>query len=501
MKIIAMYLPQFHRVPENDEWWGEGFTDWTAVKLAEPLFEGHKQPRVPLGDNYYDLADKTAMQHQAELMHEYGIDGLCFYHYYFENGRMILETPLENLLQWKDIDMPYCICWANESWIRSWSKIKNANNWADKFEQNMSRTGDEYLVKQEYGDEAAWTEHFNYLLQFFRDERYIKIDGKPIIWIYRTNIVDCFEDMIRLWNQLAIREGFEGLYCVGSFCDNYTSGLLDGIVEHEPVSSFFSLKNKSDKKEDEPYILDYDDVWRKILGKYKGRKTIYEGFVGFDDTPRRGLNGTCVANMNVDKFEDYLSQLLAKAEVSGSEVVFLNAWNEWAEGMYLEPDVDAKYTYLQAISSAKESFSKYTDKYKELLPLQEESYKLDLYMNFYENWMNITDFGVRFEKWLGKKGINSISIYGIGRMGRNLINIANKQGIKIDYLIDNNCVDDFDGIKVYSSASKLPETEIIIVTAFYFYKEISNALRSDNISVISLEKIIGDMEKEVLYDR
>lgn len=127
MRVIAMYLPQFHRVKENDIWWGEGFTEWTSVRSAERLFPGHEQPHVPLHGNYYDLLQPETMRWQAELMKRFGVDGMCFYHYYFKDGRKILEKPAENLLQWKDIDMPFCFSWANESWVRSWSRLSKVS--------------------------------------------------------------------------------------------------------------------------------------------------------------------------------------------------------------------------------------------------------------------------------------------------------------------------------------------------------------------------------------
>lgn len=138
-KAIAMYLPQFHNVKENNMWWGEGFTDWRAMECAKPLFDGHKQPKCPLNNYKYDLMDKKTMQWQADLMHKYHVYGLCFYHYWFKEGKKILEKPAENLLKWKDIDMPFCFCWANESWVRSWSKLNNQNVWASQFETNYKR--------------------------------------------------------------------------------------------------------------------------------------------------------------------------------------------------------------------------------------------------------------------------------------------------------------------------------------------------------------------------
>ena len=166
-----MYLPQFHEVEENNEWWGNGYTEWTAVKKATPLFHGHKQPKAPFNDNYYNLLDKQTMITQAKLAEEYGIDGFCFYHYYFKNGRKILEKPAENLLKWKDINMPYCFCWANETWARTWSNISGANAWGSKFENKKQKAGSGILLEQRYGQEKEWEEHLEYLIPFFKDEK------------------------------------------------------------------------------------------------------------------------------------------------------------------------------------------------------------------------------------------------------------------------------------------------------------------------------------------
>ena len=174
MKTIAMFLPQFHRVKENDEWWGEGYTDWMAVKNAQKLFDEHYQPREPLQENYYDLLDKKTFEWQAGLMHKYDIDGLCFYHYYFKDGKKILEKPAENLLQWKDVDMPFCFCWDNTPWARTWSTIGEKAIWSDKYEKKYDQEGNGILLEQSYGGEKEWREHFQYLLPFFKDNRYLK---------------------------------------------------------------------------------------------------------------------------------------------------------------------------------------------------------------------------------------------------------------------------------------------------------------------------------------
>ena len=193
MKIIAFYLPQFHNIPENDEWWGDGFTEWTNVKKAKPLYEGHMQPRVPLGGNYYNLLDDNVKIWQADLAKKYGVYGFCYYHYWF-NGKMLLEKPMEQMLANKEVDIPFCICWANEPWTKAW-------------------VGDErkLLIAQEYGQEEEWKQHFMYLLPFFKDERYITKNGKPLFVFYRPDIVPCMKEMIETWDKLAKENGLSGI--------------------------------------------------------------------------------------------------------------------------------------------------------------------------------------------------------------------------------------------------------------------------------------------------
>lgn len=198
VRILALYLPQFHSIPENDKWWGRGYTEWTAVKNAPPLFANHYQPRIPLDNNYYDLSDNSGKTWfwQAELARKFGIYGFCIYHYWFE-GKQLLERPMEILRDHKEIDINYCICWANETWSRNWYA--------------QERT---VLVEQRYGDESAWIKHFEYLNTFFRDKRYIKIDNKPVINIYHSQEITCFKEMLECWNRLAIQEGYAGVYIV-----------------------------------------------------------------------------------------------------------------------------------------------------------------------------------------------------------------------------------------------------------------------------------------------
>ena len=190
IKPIAFYLPQYHSIPENDLAWGKGFTEWTNVKKAKPLFPGHYQPRIPLDQNYYNLEDSTVMKQQSVIAKDHGIFGFCYYHYWFKNGKKLLEKPIENMLKDPDVDIPFCLCWANESWTKRWN----------------GRDG-EIIVEQDYGAIDDWKAHFNYLFEFISDSRYITLDGKPIIIIYKPDEIPCMNDMMECWQNLALENG------------------------------------------------------------------------------------------------------------------------------------------------------------------------------------------------------------------------------------------------------------------------------------------------------
>ena len=347
MKVIAYYLPQFHEIPENNEWWGKGFTEWNNVKKGEALFKNHNQPRVPL-EGYYNLMDKEVMIHQAELANTYGIYGMAFYHYWFE-GKMLLEKPAENLLQWKDIPMNFMFFWANHDWFRSWEGKKTM------------------LQKQTYGGEEDWKQHFDYMLPFFKDERYMRIKGKPAIGIYMISAIPNFDEMIKYWNKLAVDNELGGLYVIESFTHhNYvpSSKSVDAITIREPnVSMHHQSRFYSRSKA-------YPALQRFIPGCYPGKFSYertkrdaldfasnfrYDGdiilgdFVGWDNTCRHKRRGSVLIGQTPEIFGQYLHKMKELAEQRNIEFLFLNAWNEWCEGMYLEPDTVSEYAYLEAI--------------------------------------------------------------------------------------------------------------------------------------------------------
>lgn len=502
MKVLAMYLPQFHKVKENDEWWGEGFTDWISAKNALPLFEGHYQPHMPFNDNYYDLLNKQTMMWQNELMKKYGIDGICMYHYWFKDGRQILEKPAEQLLMWKDIDIPYCFCWANETWARSWAKIQEANTWADLYEnvEERNRNGNAILLEQRYGDKEEWKKHFVYLNQFFMDERYIKIDGKPLFIIYKSSSILCLDEMITVWQQCAKEFGWKGLYIIGGHYNGNGRNTLDSVMICEPGNEVANLRY--DMQKDGVECIDYTKLWECILenNQYDKLRTYYCGVVGYDDTPRRGKKGRVFVNNTPQIFADYMTKLMAKSSNEGNDIVFLNAWNEWGEGMHLEPDKKHGYAYLEAVNYAKENYhnNKYDYSFKEETlknrMLMERAEKSEMYMNTLDNWLKLMENDINIANYLMQKNYINIGVYGYGILGRHFIDEIKKSDISIDFLIDKqkNRID--IDLPVFLPDEQIPTHDIIIVTSFYYFNEIKEEL-PEYCKLLSLQEIIYSLAK------
>lgn len=354
MKKIAFYLPQYHSIPENDAWWGDGFTEWINVKNSVAQFNNHNQPEVPINNNYYDLSDSKVMEAQSKLALDYGIDGFCYYHYWFE-GKLLLEKPLEQMLENKEIKMPYMMCWANETWSRTWDGADS-----------------EILIKQNYDeDEAAMLSHFEYLSKFFVDDRYIKKDNKPIMILYKPHLINNLSLLMSKWNEWARKIGFDGIYWGFQHHSAYNEidnlGEFDFGIEFEP---FFTV-NEMEKKGFKfpllvkirkkllglPTVYDYDLIWKEILNRKPIERNVkmYPGaFPAWDNTPRRGNKAIIFFDANPIKFKKYLYDRIriAKEEYK-AEFLFINAWNEWAEGAHLEPDEKNKYGYLEAVKECK----------------------------------------------------------------------------------------------------------------------------------------------------
>lgn len=345
MKVLAMHLPQYHAIPENDEWWGEGFTDWVNVKKAKPLYKGHRQPVIPLNNNFYDLTDLQTIKEQAELAEKYGVYGFCYYHYWF-NGKKLLERPCEILLQHPEIRENYCFCWANETWARTWDGKDT-----------------DILIRQEFGGKADWEAHINYLIPFFKDERYIKIDRRPVMFFYSCARIEDFNQMIKYWNERIRKIGLDNLYVV-EFVHSTNNGKKninsDVLVEFEPhcaarynVSNIMKAKRVLCKKLGITDFLSYDYIWRCLLRNKEsyGGKHLWRGaFVGFDNSPRKGIRGMVLKGSSPQKFKKYLFALgNNKKRDYHNDFIVINAWNEWAEGAVLEPSEQYQYQYLKVI--------------------------------------------------------------------------------------------------------------------------------------------------------
>lgn len=500
MKIISMYLPQFYQTVENDKWWGKGFTEWTAVKESESLFEGHNQPREPLNKNYYNLLEKKIMQWQCELMQKYGVFGMCFYHYYFKDGKKTLEKPAENLLEWKDIQMPFCFSWANESWTRTWSKLNDKNVWISKFEDKMHNDNDDgILLQQSYGTEKDWKKHFEYLLPFFKDKRYIKIDEKPLFLIYKPLSIPCLERMVDYWRKLAIENDLKGIYFVGTNIQE--TGVLDALMRQEPqyTESYYGTEKFLEKDKHIGKYIDGKRLWEKIINQKisTDKKTYLCGFVGYDDTPRRGRAGTVVSEILPKEFKENMKKMLLKSETLGNEVIFMNAWNEWGESMYLEPDQKYQYAYLEALKSALDTYSEIGYIAQENISRDNTEGIVERYRSYWtilNKWLCLKEEGKSLIPYFQSRGYQSIAVYGIGLLGRHFLKEIESSELEIKYGIDEDSTNIHEKFPVYSPRERLPEADVIIVTTTYaFGKVYLNLKQITDVPIISLTEIFEDL--------
>jgi hypothetical protein len=345
-RIIAFHLPQFHPTPENDEWWGKGFTEWTNVAKAKPLFPGHYQPRIPADLGFYDLRLPEARHAQAELARRYGIAGFCYYHYWF-GGRRILERPVNEILASGEPDFPFCLCWANHSWNTAWQGTDNM------------------LIEQTYPGWEDHAAHFDWLLQAFTDPRYLKVDGKPIFVLYRPDDIPDVRSVVTFWRDRAAQAGLPGLYLIGvshrnEGWDPRKCGLdastmqalpkRDGRIPRRYLTTKLQLALKGNQHQ--LTIWDYEEI-RGIL--LRQNKVGWDDFPlvlpNWDNTPRTGMRGLVFHESTPDLFRKHLHEAVDRVSNRPPDhrIVFLKAWNEWAEGNYVEPDQRWGHAYLEAI--------------------------------------------------------------------------------------------------------------------------------------------------------
>ncbi len=375
-RIIALYLPQFHPIPENDVWWGKGFTEWTNVAKAKPLFIDHYQPRIPADLGFYDLRMPEVREAQAKMAQEAGIEGFCYYHYWFGDGKQLLERPFKEVLQTGAPDFPFCLCWANHTWTsKTWQK-------------SSIMTKDSVLIEQKYLGEQDYVSHFYAVLDAFKDKRYICVDGKPMFVIYDVLQFTDISNFIKIWRGLAIQNGLAGIHFVGiahsvstttigeqkrwktpdlnesSKIFNYVLNLgFDAVnsfgkrraeVFHQG-KFFFTLKlalsklgvhslNKIDYKDVIKHFFVPEDSWENVY------PTIYPQY---DRSPRSGKVENIYVNSTPSRFKKHVEAAidLIKNKEPEHQILFLKSWNEWGEGNYIEPDLKYGKGYLDALSS------------------------------------------------------------------------------------------------------------------------------------------------------
>jgi len=369
-RLIAYYLPQFHPIPENDAWWGKGFTEWTNVTKAKPLFRGHKQSQFPADLGYYDLRVPEVREAQADMARVYGIEGFCYYHYWFGNGKQLLERPFREVLASGKPNFPFCLCWANETWKGVW------------FGASRGKT----LIEQIYPGKSDYESHFETLRPAFEDKRYITIEGNPVFQVYMPlSIPDlkCFTDTFR---ELAQRAGYKGIYLLAGRVPIEWHPIdhgFDGVVgsEFNTLRFFRSqesqngsfLKSLSTKvlwklgrrietdveKRTAPVVLEYKETLKELITERDFDFDYFPMVVpNWDNTPRAGNSALILKNSTPELWKEHLKAGIKKVQPLpvGRRIVFIKSWNEWAEGNYLEPDVLYGHRYLEVIMDVLEEY-------------------------------------------------------------------------------------------------------------------------------------------------
>lgn len=373
-RIIALYLPQFHPIPENDKWWGKGFTEWNNVKKAVPLCKGHVQPRVPADLGYYDLRDSEIREKQAQLAREAGIEGFCYYHYWFGEGRQLLERPFDEVLESGKPDFPFCLCWANHNWTnKSWKKSKTM------------ATGN-MIMEMRYSIEDH-IKHFYHVLPAFKDNRYIKVDGKPLFAVWAPRDVPECKAFIDKWQELAKENGLAGIHFVGyttncskgltgqkknfystnlaqDYYDSVTDLGFDAVISNGLVRGMSKLLGRLrlawdiftyQSRVPSNVHLDYSKVMKHFYAPEDANENVYPTIMPqWDRTPRAGQKTEYLINSNPEAFEKTIDDAIAhiKNKQPEHQIIFLKAWNEWGEGNYVEPDQQFGHGWLNAIKNA-----------------------------------------------------------------------------------------------------------------------------------------------------
>lgn len=350
-KFIAFYLPQYHTTKENDEWWGPGFTDWRSTVLAKPLFKGHVQPKVPADLGYYDLRVPETRMKQAELAKEYGIDAFCYWHYWFGNGKRLLNLPFDEVVKSGEPDFPFCLGWANHSWYKK--------SWGGKGK-------DQLLIEQEYPGEEDFVLHFNTMLPAFKDKRYFKHDGKLVFIVYRPLLIKDVKNFIKTWRRLAKENGLNDFFFIGKdiYCEEKDAileagfdaayednifGVLHREAKYKKIARL--LLNKLLKR---PMVFEYKEAVKYMLTDREKDETVCPLVTpNWDHSPRSGAKNAIFIHTEPRYFQKLVSDACDIANSKKNDIVILKSWNEWGEGNYMEPDLQYGRGMLGALKKGK----------------------------------------------------------------------------------------------------------------------------------------------------
>lgn len=349
-KLIAFYLPQYHPIPENDDWWGKGFTEWTNVTKAKPLFSGHHQPRMPADMGYYDLRLPEVREAQAELARQHGIHGFCYYYYFFEGGKKLLDRPLSEVLASGKPDFPFCLCWANENWTRRW----------DGQERDV-------LMLQNHGPENNLA-FIRSVVPYFQDPRYIRVDGRPLLMIYRATLIPDMPGTIRLWREELARHGLPAPYLIAAESFDATGQWavecgFDASCEFPPhkTARTACLDASVVAPGFKGSLYDYEKVAASFAARPRTPYPLHRCVtLAWDNTARKGAEAFAMVNFSLRAYHGWLSAMCEETRQTfegDRRILFVNAWNEWAEGTYLEPDRVYGHGYLEATDAAMRGFA------------------------------------------------------------------------------------------------------------------------------------------------
>jgi hypothetical protein len=358
--LIAYYLPQFHPTIENDKWWGKGFTEWTNVTKAKPLFKGHYQPKIPSELGFYDLRYPEIKNLQAELAKEAGISAFCYWHYWMGNGTRLLNKPLDDLIQNSMPDFQFCLGWANHDWQKK--------DWSSDVSILVKQT----LIKQEYGGEIDYKLHFMDMLPTFKDKRYLKINEKLVFTIFKPDLIPDTEIFFKTWNKLAEEHNLKGFYFIGCAVKKdeveKIVNLGYDLINLNLLYQVFDIK-----------ITKFNMIKKYILNKFKIKLNVVEysnAIKVFDDeinkderiaptiipnwdhSPRSGRFGLIIKNATPKIFKKHVSQILNSIKNKKNKIIFIKSWNEWGEGNYLEPDLRFGKKFIEALAECLNKYNK-----------------------------------------------------------------------------------------------------------------------------------------------